>query len=324
MPEILVVIEHRKQRVADISLQMLSKGRQLADRAGADLLAVAIGSDVVSFSDELTRWADSVLAVENLAAGEMLAEPSQEILSSVIRERKPFLVLMGHSSFGIDLAPALAIELGTPLITDCIDISLVNGSVRAIRSLYNGKVNAVYSFTPSETIMVTGRIGEFPVEEGNREGKVEWIDFSPEEKHDFKRFEGYTEQEAAGVDITQAEVLISVGRGIKDKSNIEVAERLAHELGGVLACSRPVADYGWLPAEYQVGLSGKTVNPKLYLALGISGAFQHIVGMKGAKMIIAVNRDNKAPIFRVADYGIVDDIFKVIPLLVQKISELRN
>jgi len=324
MPIILVVIEHRKQKIADISLQMLSKGRQLADQAGADLLAVAIGSDVISFSDELTRWADSVLAVENLEAGEMLAEPSQEILTSIIRERKPFLVLMGHSSFGIDLAPALAIKLGTPLLTDCIDIALENGSVTAVRSIYNGKLNAVYSFAPSGTVMVTGRIGEFPVEEGNREGKVEQVNISLESNFDSKRFDGYTEQEAAGVDISQAEVLVSIGRGIKDKNNIEIAERLAHELGGVLACSRPIADYGWLPSEYQVGLSGKTVNPKLYLALGISGAFQHIVGMKGAKMIVAVNRDGRAPIFRVADYGVVDDLFKIIPLLVQKISELRN
>jgi len=324
MPEILVVIEHRKQRIADISLQMLSKGRQLADEAGAELFAVAIGEGVSRFTENLTGWADRVLAVESLEAGEMLAEPSQEILTSIIRERKPFLVLMGHSSFGIDLAPALAVELGTPLLTDCIDISLENGNVTAVRSIYNGKLNAVYSFAPSEIIMVTGRIGEFPVEECNKAGKVERISISLESDYDFKRFDGYTEQEDVGVDISQAEVLVSIGRGIKDKSNIEVAERLAHELGGVLACSRPVADYGWLPSEHQVGLSGKTVTPKLYLALGISGAFQHIVGMKGAKMIVAVNRDDRAPIFRVADYGIVDDIFKIIPLLAQKISALRN
>ncbi len=126
------------------------------------------------------------------------------------------------------------------------------------------------------------------------------------------------------MDISQAEVLVSVGRGIKDKDNIGIAERLANELGGVLACSRPVVDNGWLPAEHQVGLSGKTVKPKLYLALGISGAFQHAIGMKGSKMIVAVNKDARAPIFSVADYGIVDDIFKVVPLLAQKIAELKG
>lgn len=324
MPEILVVVEHRKQRVTDISLQMLSKGRQLADEAGADLLAVVIGRDVGTYAEELAGWADRVMAVEDPGLAEPLAEPSQKILSAIIKERKPLLVLMGHSSFGMDLAPALSVELGLPLVTDCTDVSLEDGHVMVRRSLYNGKVNGVYSFVPSETVMVTGRIGEFPVEEGNRNGEVEQVDSSLENEFDYKRFEGYTEQEAAEVDISQAEVLVSVGRGIKDKDNIEIAERLASALGGVLACSRPVVDNGWLPAEHQVGLSGKTVKPKLYLALGISGAFQHAVGMKGSKMIIAVNKDAGAPIFRVADYGIVDDIFKVVPLLAQKIAELKG
>ena len=319
-----MVVEHRKQTVTDISLQMLSKGRQLADEAGAGLLAVVIGRDVGAYAEELAGWADRVLAVEDPGLVEPLAEPSQKILSAIIKERKPLLVLMGHSSFGMDLAPALAVELGLPLVTDCTDVSLEDGHVMVRRSLYNGKVNGVYSFVPSETVMVTGRIGEFPVEEGNRNGEVEQVDSSLENEFDYKRFEGYTEQEAAEVDISQAEVLVSVGRGIKDKDNIEIVERLASALGGVLACSRPVVDNGWLPAEHQVGLSGKTVKPKLYLALGISGAFQHAVGMKGSKMIVAVNKDAGAPIFSVADYGIVDDIFKVVPLLAQKIAELKG
>ena len=319
-----MVVEHRKQTVTDISLQMLSKGRQLADEAGAGLLAVVIGRDVGAYAEELAGWADRVMAVEDPGLVEPLAEPSQKILSAIIKERKPLLVLMGHSSFGMDLAPALAVELGLPLVTDCTDVSLEDGHVMVRRSLYNGKVNGVYSFVPSETVMVTGRIGEFPVEEGNRNGEVEQVDSSLENEFDYKRFEGYTEQEAAEVDISQAEVLVSVGRGIKDKDNIEIVERLASALGGVLACSRPVVDNGWLPAEHQVGLSGKTVKPKLYLALGISGAFQHAVGMKGSKMIVAVNKDAGAPIFSVADYGIVDDIFKVVPLLAQKIAELKG
>jgi electron transfer flavoprotein alpha subunit len=324
MPEILVIVEHRKQRVTDISLQMLSKGRQLADETGADLLAVVIGRGTGVYAEEVAEWADMVLVVEDPEMVEPLAEPFRKILSATIKDRKPLLVLMGHSSFGMDLAPALAVELGVPLVTDCTDVSLEDGHVMVRRSIYNGKVNGIYSCVPSETVMVTGRIGEFPVKESDRRGKIERVDSSPGDEFDYKRFEGYTEQEAAGVDISQAEVLVSVGRGIKDKENIEIAERLANELGGVLACSRPVVDNGWLPAEHQVGLSGKTVQPKLYLALGISGAFQHAVGMKGSKMIVAVNKDARAPIFSVADYGIVDDIFKVAPLLAQKIAELKG
>ena len=324
MAEILVVAEHRKQGLADISLEMLTKGRQLADRASGELLAVLIGKDVSRYAPQLARWADKVLAVKNDKLEQSLAEPYQKTLSPIIKERKPKLVLIGHSSFGMDLAPALAVELGAPLATDCTNIAMKNGVVTVTRSIYNGKVNAVYSLAPSETVIVTGRPGEFPVEEGQQRGSVEEIDYPLEEEIDYKRLEGYIEPEVSEVDITQAEVLVSVGRGIKDKGNIEIAEELARALGGVVACSRPVVDYGWLPSGHQVGLSGKTVKPKLYLAIGISGAFQHMIGIRGSKMIIAINKDVKAPIFTVADYGIVDDIFKVVPILTQKINELKG
>ncbi len=323
MAEILVVAEHRKQTLADISLQMLSKGRQLAVQMGAELVAVIIGKTIDEHAEQLARWADRVLTVKNDTLEEPLAEPYQRILSPIIRERKPKLILIGHTSFGMDLVPSLAVELQAPLVTDCVDISLENGNITAIRSIYNGKVNAVHSFIPCDTVIITGRVGEFPVEETDSRGEIEEID-SPLEELDYKRFEGYIEQEVSEVDITQADVLVSIGRGIKDRENIEIANELARVLGGIVACSRPVVDYGWLPSEHQVGLSGKTVKPKLYLALGISGAFQHIVGLKGSQIIVAINKDAKAPIFSVAHYGIVDDIFKVVPALTQKISELKG
>ncbi len=324
MSGILVVAEHRNRTLADVSYQVLSKGRQLADQAQTELLAVVAGSDVDAYAKELTGWADRVLTVKSDRLEGLLAEPYQKILAHLIKEIKPKIVLMGHSSFAMDMAPALSVELGVPLATDCIDVFWQNGDVLAMRSIYNGKVNATYSFTQSETVMITGRVGEFTVEEGGRQGQVEEIDFALDEQFDYKKFEGYLEAESGGVDITQAEVLVSVGRGIKDVKNLEMVEELARVLGGVVSCSRPVVDYGWLPSERQVGLSGKTVQPKLYLGLGISGAFQHVVGMKGARMIIAVNRDARAPIFSVANYGIVDDLLKVVPALANKISELKG
>ena len=324
MSSILVVAEHRNQALADISHQMLSKGRQLADQAQLELLAVVIGKDINACAEELAKWADRVLAVKNDKLEEPLAEPYQKALSPLIRERKPKIVLMGHSSFAMDMAPSLSVELEVPLATDCVDISLQNGNVLVTRSIYNGKINAIHSFAQSETVIITGRVGEFPVEEGHRRGQVEEIEFAFEEEFNYKKFEGYFEEEAGGVDITQAEVLVSVGRGIKEKKNLQMAEELAEVLSGVVSCSRPVVDYGWMPSERQVGLSGKTVKPKLYLGLGISGAFQHVVGMKGAKMTVAINKDAKAPIFNVANYGIVGDILKVVPELVNKISELKG
>ena len=148
--------------------------------------------------------------------------------------------------------------------------------------------------------------------------------FRLDEEFNYKQFKGYFEQATGGIDITKADVLVSVGRGIKEKENIKIVEKLAEVLGGVVSCSRPVVDYGWLPAERQVGLSGKTVKPKLYMAIGISGAFQHMVGMKDSKIIVAINKDIGAPIFSIADYGIVDDALKVLPELTKKIAELKS
>ncbi|HEY32082.1 MAG TPA: electron transfer flavoprotein subunit alpha/FixB family protein [Dehalococcoidia bacterium] len=324
MSSILVVAEHRNQTLADVSYQVLSKGRQLADQAQMELLAAVAGVDIDAYAKELTRWADRVIIVNNDQLEEPLAEPYQKLIAHLIREIRPGIVLMGHSSFAMDLVPSLSVELGIPLVTDCVDIFWQNGDILVTRSIYNGKANASYSFAQSETILITGRVGEFPVEEGQRQGWIEEIEFAFEEECDYKKFEGYLEVEAAGVDITQAEVLVSVGRGIKEKKNLEIVEELARVLGGVVSCSRPVVDYGWLPSERQVGLSGKTVQPKLYLGLGISGAFQHVVGMKGARMTVAINKDAKAPIFSVANYGIVDDVLKVVPALVNKISELKG
>ncbi len=324
MAEILVVAEHRKQSLADVSLEMLTKGRHLADQVSAELLAVVIGKDVNRYGPRLAQWADKVLAVKNDQLEDSQAEPYQKTLAPIIKERKPKLVLIGHSSFGMDLAPALAVDVGAPLATDCTNIAIDNGTITVTRAIYNGKVNALYSFAPSETLIVTGRPGEFLVEEGQKGGSIEEIEYLLDEEFDYKRFEGYIEPEVSEVDITKAEVLIAVGRGIKDKGNIELAEELASALGGVLACSRPVVDYGWLPSGHQVGLSGKTVKPKLYLALGISGAFQHMVGLRGSNMIVAINKDAKAPIFADADYGIVDDILKVIPILTQRINDLKS
>ena len=324
MNEILVVAEYRKQTLADATLQAISKGRQLADQAGVELVAVVIGKNLVEYTGTLVKWADRVLAVSSQDLDNSLAEPYQRMLPFLSRERKPGIVMMGHSSFGMDLAPSLAVELEAPLATDCIDIKMNGDSILATRSIYNGKVHATYSLASRDTVIITTRIGEFAVEESNRQGHIEKIDFSFEEEFKYKKFEGYLEPAASGVDIAQASVLVSVGRGIREKENIEMAEKLAKVLGGVVSCSRPVVDCGWLPPECQVGLSGKTVSPKLYLALGISGAFQHLVGMKGSKLTVAINKDARAPIFNIADYGIVDDMFRVVPELIKKIAEYNK
>ncbi|MBW2062708.1 MAG: electron transfer flavoprotein subunit alpha/FixB family protein [Deltaproteobacteria bacterium] len=323
MTEILVVAEYSKQHLTEVSLQMLSKGRKLADQSGMELNSVIIGRDVGQHAETLARWADRVLVVNNGNWDTSLPEPYQKILVPLIKKRKPKIVLLGHSSFGMDLAPSLSVELEAPLITDCIDINIEDSTLLITRSIYNGKVNAVYSFSPCETMMITGRVGEFDIGECDKHGQIEEVDFHLEDIS-YKKYEGFIEPKTGGIDISQAEVLVSVGRGIKGKENLEMVERLADLLGGQVSCSRPVVDCDWLPSEHQVGLSGKVVKPKLYIALGISGAFQHILGMKASKMIVAINQDAQASIFNTANYGIVDDIFKVVPELTKKIVELKG
>jgi electron transfer flavoprotein alpha subunit len=242
-----------------------------------------------------------------------------------MKERKPSLTLIGHTSFGVDLAPSLAISLGIPLATDCLDLEYQDDTLTVTRQMYGGKVNVKATLSKAESHIVTVRQATFPVQKkAPVNGEIIAVPSPLTEEITVKRFVEYVPPPPGGVDITAAEILVGIGRGIKDVGNIPIVEELAKALGGTLSCSRPIVDKGWLPTDRQVGTSGKTVKPKLYLALGISGAFQHILGMKGSGLIISVNKDANAPILSVADYGVVDDLFKVVPSLKNKVYELKG
>jgi len=319
---IFVLAEHRRGSLRDITWEMLNRGQELASGSGSELVAVLLGYGVKNLAGELAQRADQVLLVEDERLENFNGEIYQQVLSHIISEHKPVLTLIGHTAFGMDLAPSLATQLGIPLSTDCIDLHLENGTLTAIRQMYAGKVNAEISFPGAKEYIVTVRVGSFPAEgEESKAGEIKSL-ASTVEDVEYKKFIEYVEAVAGEVDITQADVLISVGNGIGDSKNIPLVAELAEAMGGCLSCSRPVVDKKWLPKERQVGTSGKTVKPKIYLAIGISGAFQHLAGIKGAT-ILAINKDPKAPIFRVADYGIVGDLFKVVPLLKERVNELK-
>jgi electron transfer flavoprotein alpha subunit len=226
---------------------------------------------------------------------------------------------------GMDFAPSLAAHLKMPLATDCIGIDVAGDGFSLTRQLYGGKVNATVSFLKKGPYMVTVRSGAFPlIEKEALPGEMVSLSSPLTDEGLAKRFLQYVEAAIGEVDITQADILVSIGRGIKEAENIPMVKTFADAIGGTLACSRPVVDKKWLPKDRQVGTSGKTVKPKVYIAIGISGAFQHVAGMKGAGTVIAINKDPKAPIFSVATYGIVADLFKIVPVLKDKVKEMRQ
>ena len=324
MSEIFVLVEHRQGKVRDITYEMLGAADKLAAQHGAALTAVLLGKGVHPFAEELATRAPKVLVVEDENLENFNSALYQQALSSLLSKHRPPLMLIGHTAFGMDLAPTLSVEIGFPLVTDCIDLSLEGNQLKAVRSIYGGKVNAKVSLKESQGYIATIRPGVFgPKMPGDTKGGIV-VEPSPLQKvSDAKTFLKYIEAPLTGEDITQAEIIVAVGQGIGGPEHIPLIEEVAKNLGGVIACSRPVVDRNWLPKERQVGISGKTVKPKVYIAIGISGAFQHVTAMQGSETIIAINKDPRAPIFGVADYGIVDDFQNVIPVLQTKAKDIK-
>ncbi|NIS61227.1 MAG: electron transfer flavoprotein subunit alpha/FixB family protein [Proteobacteria bacterium] len=321
MGDIVVLVEHRRGEIRDITFEMLMKGKSLSEKTGRPLEAILLGNNVGGMAEQLRNWANRVVFIEDQKLENFNSETYQQALTNVIEEEKPFLLLIGHTASGMDLAPSLAARMNAPLATDCIDVMVEDNRIKAIRQPYGGKVNVEVSLKAAERSMVTFRPASFSVEEYSLDGEIVSVSSPITEESASKRFLEYVEAAAGEVDITQAPILVSVGRGIKGPENIPMVQELADSLGAVLSCSRPVVDKKWLPKDRQVGTSGKTVKPKVYIAIGISGAFQHAAGMKGSGTIIAINKDPKAPIFNVAQYGIVGDLFKVVPALKGKIKD---
>jgi electron transfer flavoprotein alpha subunit len=319
MAEIFVLAEHRQGKLRDITGEMLGAGEKIAAAQGASLTVVLLGKGIEALAEELVKTASKVLVVEDALLEHFNSNLYQEVLSSLISKYRPSLTLIGNTAFGMDLAPSLAVEMGFPLVTDCIDLSFEENRLKATRSIYGGKVNANVALREAEGYIATVRPGVFgPATPLEKRGTL-ILEPSPlQGSIDSKTFVKYLEAPLTGEDITQAEIVVAVGQGIGGPENIPAVEEVAKNLGGVLACSRPVVDRNWLPKDRQVGISGKTVKPKVYLAIGISGAFQHITAMQGSETIIAINKDPRAPIFGVADYGIVADFKNIIPILKEK------
>jgi electron transfer flavoprotein alpha subunit len=323
MSEIFALVEHRQGVIRDITYELLACGRKIAEKTNMEVTAILLGHNTNDLVASIKSQAHRLLVVDHEVYKDFNAEVYQITLSEILKKHNPRLTLIGNTAFGYDLCPALATQLGWPFTTDCLDLELQNKQLQVTRQIFDGKINSYVVLRENPCYMLTLRSGCFPAQESSLTTKTEIFEPPISAQPGYRKFIEYIEAAIGDVDITKADIVVSIGRGLKEESNLPMIQEFADAVNGVVACSRPVVDAGWLPKERQVGSSGKTIKPKLYIALGISGAFQHIVGMKGADTIIAVNKDENAPIFNEADYGVVDDLFKVIPALKAKIQEMK-
>lgn len=321
---ILVIAEQKGGALNRASWEAVAAAQQLA--AGAEQIAIVVaGGGVGPLAAELAQASVAeVIAVEHAALAAYTPDTVVQVLQQVIAQRSPSHVLLPHTYQTRDFVPALAARLDRALVTDVTAIRAVNGAPAFSRPMFQGKLVAdVVPEGPAPHI-ISIQIGAFRADAVTRGGSPAPVSAAPvslDPSSDRQKAEAPFQEAKHAVDLSQAERIVSVGRGIKSKENLAVAEQLAQAFGAELAASRPICDNGWLPMERQIGSSGQTVAPKLYVALGISGAIQHLVGMKGSRTIVAINKDADAPIFEVADYGIAADLFEIAPALIAELQK---
>jgi electron transfer flavoprotein alpha subunit len=328
MPDtILVIVEQREGKLNRVSWETLTAGQSLAAKTGWTLEAAVVGSGVATLASEVAgKNVAKVYAVDSPSFEPYTPDAFAAGLKQFLEARPPKLVLLPHTYQVRDFVPKLATALGRTVISDCIGFKKESDKLLFTRQMFQGKFTADVSFSGEAPWFVTFQNGAFRadrVEAGTRPAPVETVKVEIADGVMRNKPQEVFKEAKQAVDLTQAEIIVAVGRGIKEQKNIDLARQLAEALGGELAASRPICDSGWLPMDRQIGSSGQTVAPKLYLALGISGAIQHIVGMKGSRTIVAVNKDAEAPIFEIADYAVVGNLFDVIPPLVEEVKKAK-
>jgi electron transfer flavoprotein alpha subunit len=315
--DVLVITEHMDGKVADISYEMVGKAKQLATALGGQAVAVVLGCGVAELAD--TFASDATLCVDDPSLAEFNPEAYGKTIAALAIERSPRVVMIGNTSMGMDLAAWLSAKSGHPCIAYAKELAVEDGMVVVTSQIYGGKIVAE-SAAEAEQAIVSVLAGAFPADAGRGSTPAEPIG-APVPLDNLKtRFVKLIRPQAGDVDITSQDKLIAVGRGIGSADNIGLAQELAEALGAVVAASRPITDAGWLPKTRQVGKSGVAVKPKLYLMLGISGAPEHVEGMKDAELIIAVNTDANSPIFDIAHYGTTCDLFDVAEAMLDKLG----
>ena len=327
--KILIITEQRQGKWNNASFETLAAAQQIAKDTSSTVSALVIGKGVSGLADELAaKNVAEVLLIEHDLLDAYTPDGYCVALKQVIESIKPDLIVSPHTYQVRDFVPKLAAMLGKGMIGDCIGYRSEGGKLVFVRQMFQGKTAADVTFLGSGPWFASFQAGAFRADlvAAHPGGKAPVnkipVDLKPEQIRT-KPFELFKEAKSA-VDLTQAPLIVAIGRGIKAPENISQAEAVAKAMGAEIAASRPICDEGWLPMERQIGSSGQTVAPKLYLALGISGAIQHVVGMKGARTIVAINKDQNAPIFEIADYGVVGDIFEIMPALAEELQKAKS
>jgi electron transfer flavoprotein alpha subunit len=319
--QVFAYITHKAGKADDTAVELVKAAGKIYPDAPVTAIVTGSGADLDAVCNEVAASYKEVWKFDNDALAYPNAEAIRKLLMNVLPPDA--VVFFGHDTFGMDIAPGLSIKMDSVFVSDVVNFEGLDGdSLKVIRQEYSGQVSTHVSCNISAGAVISVRPGVFqPDESGSVGGQV--VDKSSEagDLTVARRFLEIVEAEVGDVDITKEDVLVSVGRGIEDQDNIEIADELAKAMGAVVSCSRPIVDAKWLEKPRQVGTSGQTVKPKVYLALGISGSFQHMGGLKGNPFIVAVNKNPKAPIFQVADVGVVVDLLDFVPVLTEKIQE---
>jgi len=322
MPGVLVFCEIQNGKLKKASREALSIGRKLAAKTGGDLAGVAAGSSAKNVAGEAGRYGvKTVYVASNSAIDAYGTETSAGLLQQVVDQLKPQIVLFGGTSNGRDVAPRIAARLGVGVASDVDRLEWNDGKLRARRAVYSGKAFATVDVIGSPAI-ATCRPNAFPAEEaGGGAAQVSEVAYQPVESK--ARVVETKTSEAGELSIAEADIVVSGGRGLKEAANFSYIRDLAHAIGGAVGASRATVDAGWIGHQHQVGQTGRVVTPNLYIAAGISGAIQHLAGMSASKHIIAINKDPEAPIFRVADLGVVGDLFQVLPAVTEEVKKAK-
>ncbi|HEY3174414.1 MAG TPA: electron transfer flavoprotein subunit alpha/FixB family protein [Candidatus Polarisedimenticolia bacterium] len=326
MAGVLVFAEQREGRLKKPSLEAVSEGRRLAAGLGGDLTVLLIGDDPTAGIPDVKRLgADRILTVREPRLRLYAPEAYTRAAEEAVRKVDPDLFLMAASAMGKDLAPRVAARLRTGLASDCTGLTCDGGSISARRPVYSGKAIATMTFVACRPAMATLRPNVFPIPAQPAGGRGEALDLPVpfEDSHFRCRTLSVEAAQGTKLDVAEADIVVSGGRAMKGPENFKYIQELADALGGAVGASRAAVDAGWIDHQHQVGQTGKVVSPSLYIACGISGAIQHLAGMSSSKVIVAINKDADAPIFKIADYGIVGDLYEVIPKLVAEVRKLK-